>query len=132
MRTATSRMFMCFSSKYRELQKTLFLLIHRYSEGEKEEQYGRIWIISQRGLILQCISHTKDRNIGEDIVGSLMKHYSKMERVVMLCQRDSDVDLDLFDFFKKKMEGVSLLMAFYRGTGDLRFLREGEEVKTRE
>ena len=44
----------------------------------------------------------------------------------MLCQKDSEVDLDLFDFFSKKMEGVSLLMGFYRGVEDLRYLREGE------
>ena len=51
-----------------------------------------------------------------------------MERVVLLCQRDSDVHLDLFDFFRKKLEGTSILMVYSRETEDLSLLRE-EELK---
>jgi hypothetical protein len=54
--TTRSRIELCFSRRWRELQSTIYLLIQEYETPQRNLR-TRVLVINQRGLILQSLSN---------------------------------------------------------------------------
>jgi hypothetical protein len=92
LKTRRAQLSLCFSRKWREPDRAIYILMHNYRAQKVVKT--RAYLLNNRGLILHVFSNLEAASYAPTIIKFIKNHYGNVEQLVLVGPEASIADLD--------------------------------------